>query len=234
MKTFLGSFGTNPKNIKDLSDLIGFTERTPEEMNNSYGMKHWIAAEEAGRKYNHSSSEYKKSLARRLRIAQEVPRLLDEYDCDILVAPSWTESTANFGGCPTVSVPMRCYPDDFPPRNSPEGMMMTGPNIPWVLRSSEIAHGWLSSTSILFIGRRYDDARLIDIAYQYEQVTRHRDAFKPVIQPTAGLLGEGSSDRDPTMTSISETGVSESFCASQPNGCLDWGLIWATFGFPKI
>lgn len=42
-------------------------------------------------------------------------------------------------------------------------------------------------TSILFVGKRWDDKRLIAAAYAYEQGTRHRDAFKSVIEGKLGL-----------------------------------------------
>ncbi len=33
----------------------------------------------------------------------------------------------------------------------------------------------------MFVGRRYDDSRLIGAAYAYEQATEHRKALRPVV-----------------------------------------------------
>ncbi len=99
-------------------------------MNERWGMEEWLAAEETAQTYSMDSEEFNKSLARRLNIARQIPELLDRSQCDIIVVPSWTDTTSNVGGCPSVSVPMGQYPDDWPIKRLPNGLVGDGPNIP--------------------------------------------------------------------------------------------------------
>ncbi|KAG9229299.1 amidase signature domain-containing protein [Amylocarpus encephaloides] len=172
MSKFLESFSTNPFELHNLADLMEYTKKTPEEMFERYGMKQWVQAEDVGKTFSLESEEYIKSRQQRLTIGCQIKELLVTHNCAFLVAPSWTDTTANYGGCPTVSVPMGCYPSNSPSKYTHDGLLDTGPDVP---------------TSILFIGKRWDDKRLIAAAYAYEQGTHHRDAFKPVVEVTAEL-----------------------------------------------
>lgn len=109
---------------------MAYTEKTPEELFDRYGMKQWIQAEDVGKKFDFDSEEYKKSRSRRDAIGRQISELLDTHKCDILVAPNWVDTTANYGGCPTVSVPMGYYPSDFPGKYTPDNLLASGPNIP--------------------------------------------------------------------------------------------------------
>ncbi|OJD27087.1 hypothetical protein ACJ73_01527 [Blastomyces percursus] len=172
MAKFLESFDVNPCELHTLADVMEYTKKTPEELFARYGMKQWGQAEDIGKRFDFDSEEYKKSRSRRLFIGRQIPELLDTHKCDVLVAPSWVDTTANYGGCPTISVPMGFYPSDFPSIYTPDNLLVTGPNIP---------------NAILFVGRRWDDQRLIAAAHSYEQATHHRDSFRPVIEATVEL-----------------------------------------------
>lgn len=130
MGKFLESFSVNPFELHNLADLMEYTKKAPEELFERYGMKQWIQAEDVGKTFSFESEEYKKSRERRLTIGCQIQELLATHDCDFLVAPSWTDTTANYGGCPTVSVPMGCYPSDSPSKYTPDMLLDTGPNIP--------------------------------------------------------------------------------------------------------
>ncbi|CAG8973734.1 hypothetical protein HYALB_00007682 [Hymenoscyphus albidus] len=172
MSKFLESFSVNPFALHNLTDVIEYTRKTPEEKFEEYGMNQWLQAEDVGKRFSIESEEYKRSRERRLTIGRQIPELMTTYNCDMLVAPSFTDTTANYGGCPTVSVPMGRYPDEYPSKYTPDNPLEIGPNVP---------------TSILFVGRRWDDERLIAAAYAYEQGTHHRETLKPVIELPDGL-----------------------------------------------
>lgn len=130
MNKFLQSFDVNPCKLYTLADLMQYTQNSPKEMYDQYGMKQWVAAEEAANKFDFNSNEYQHSLARRLAIGRQLPELLDRYQCDILVAPASTDTTANYGGCPTITVPMGSYPSESPISYDSNKLVATGPNVP--------------------------------------------------------------------------------------------------------
>jgi len=130
MGKFLESFSINPFELHNLSDLMEYTKKAPVELFEIYGMKQWVQAEDFGKTFSLESEEYKKSRERRLTIGRQIQELLATQGCDFLVAPSWTDTTANYGGCPTVSVPMSYYPSESPSKYTPDKLLDTGPNVP--------------------------------------------------------------------------------------------------------
>jgi hypothetical protein len=60
----------------------------------------------------------------------EVSNLLDKYHCDLLVAPTGTETAASIGGNPQVSVPLPAYPDGWPIKRRADGQISNAPGIP--------------------------------------------------------------------------------------------------------
>lgn len=105
MERFFRNFHPNKHDIKNLNDLIKFTEETPAEEASRWGMEEWHAAAKAAEEPGVDSEAHLASSASRRRMGGEIEKLLELYHCDILVAPSWTETTANIGGCPQISVP---------------------------------------------------------------------------------------------------------------------------------
>lgn len=63
-------------------------------------------------------------------MGREIPKLLDKFECDIIVLPtSVAAEPADVGGCPVVSVPMGFYPEGTEVRRE-GGMVDVGPRIP--------------------------------------------------------------------------------------------------------
>ncbi|GAW12903.1 hypothetical protein ANO14919_022750 [Xylariales sp. No.14919] len=56
----------------------------------------------------------------------------------------------------------------------------------WIETTSSIGAG----TSIMFIGRRFDDGLVISAAYAFEQATHHIDKFRPIVVPRTELFKE--------------------------------------------
>ena len=118
----------------------------------------------------------------------DVARLLDKYECDIMVAPMWTEATTSLGGNPLIAVPMPAHPIDWPlPVKIKYERVSTGPNIPYVYAIPPLFQcapvDTLLAQSIMFIGRRFDDGLVISAAYSFEQATHHGDKFRPILNP---------------------------------------------------
>ncbi|RWA13606.1 hypothetical protein EKO27_g1521 [Xylaria grammica] len=86
------------------------------------------------------------------------------------------ETTSSIGGNPQIAVPMPPHPTDYLFSSKIKfGRVSTGPNIP---------------TSIMFIGRRFDDGLVISAAYTFEQATHHIDKFRPIAAPSTELFKE--------------------------------------------
>lgn len=104
----------NPHNLHTLKDVIRYTEDTPEEELDKWNINTLKSAADAGVATDHDASRFTASNALRIHIGMEVARLLDNHECDILVAPMWTEATTSLGGNPQIAVPMPAHPTDRP------------------------------------------------------------------------------------------------------------------------
>ncbi|KAF2121003.1 amidase signature domain-containing protein [Lophiotrema nucula] len=172
VKSFLDSFETNPNDLHTLEDVMAYTSQTPWEQIEDFKMTEFDKSQELASEYSQDSDEYQDSLSLRLAMGTELAKLLDETRCDVLIAPAWTETAANIGGCPQISVPLQAYPSDAPLKRLPSGQIGNGPNIP---------------TGILFVGRRWDDAKVITAAFAFEHETRHRTEHRPIYSPNVDI-----------------------------------------------
>ncbi|TGO56632.1 hypothetical protein BCON_0075g00220 [Botryotinia convoluta] len=162
----LSYFSTNPHSLYTLSDVIAYTIATPAEEATQRGLGHFESALEVGKKYAKDSEEYKNSSAERNHMGRQIPKLLDKFECDMIALPTNVAvEPADVGGCPVVSVPMGFYPPETEIVRQSE-MVEVGPGIP---------------LGISFIGRRWNDEKLIGTAYAYEQATRWRERGRMVV-----------------------------------------------------
>ncbi|KAI0105432.1 amidase signature enzyme [Nemania sp. FL0031] len=179
VETFLGLMKHNPNNLHTLRDVVRFTEVTPKEAPEQWNYNTLVRAADDGDEADRDTGRFMASQNLRLHIGMDIARLLDKYECDILAVPLWTETPSSIGGNPHIAVPMPPHPTDYPlPSKIKFGRVSTGPNIP---------------TSIMFIGRRFDDGLVISAAYSFEQATHHIEKFRPIIGPTAELFKENNS-----------------------------------------
>ena len=105
--------------------------------------------------------------------------ILKKYKLDALIAPSEgaTSFPAAIAGYPIITVPLGFLPSDTPPNTNKNTTLLNlpiypAPNIPFGLS---------------FIGTAYSEARLIELAYSYEQATlisRKGKPFKTAIPKT--------------------------------------------------
>lgn len=75
-------------------------------------------------------------------------------------------------GAPVVTVPLGFYPANWNVTRTSRGLVSVGPQIPFGLS---------------FLGARFTEADLIGFAYDYEQLTHHRDDVQPYIVPNIEL-----------------------------------------------
>ncbi|KAM3154199.1 putative amidase [Botrytis cinerea] len=177
IETTLSYFSINPQSLYTLSDVIAYTIATPAEEAMKRGLGHFESALEVGKNYTKDSEEYKNSLTERNHMGRQIPKLLDKFECDMIVLPTNVAvEPADVGGCPVVSVPMGFYPPGTEiVRQS--GMVEVGPGIP---------------LGICFVGRRWDDQKLLGAAYAYEQATRWRERGKTVVRCDVEVCDFGS------------------------------------------
>lgn len=129
METWFSSFEQPPSGMKTLPDLMRFTQEETDERYEDWGFSEWERVEKAFEK-SHGTDEVSRSRELRTRMALQIPALLDESSCDMLVVPCWTETTASYGGCPQIAVPMPAYPADWPVKSKPTGIRTRGPGVP--------------------------------------------------------------------------------------------------------
>lgn len=130
MKDYLAGFEKNPLGLHSLKDVMNYTAATPSEAKAEYGMEAWRRAERFSQETPPGSSKYHSSQERRRRMAKQIPELLDRTKCDLIVLTGATDTTAEVGGCPCLSVPLGRFPDDQKLEKNEFGHVSTGPNIP--------------------------------------------------------------------------------------------------------
>ena len=130
MNHFLKAMTTNPQELKSIEDVIKYVKETPQERFEDYGAAYLESASELGRQFDTDPRAYEESKELRLKMGMEVGKLLDKYDCHLLATPSWTDTTADIGGNPQISLPLPALPKEFPLKLRGNGMVADGPNIP--------------------------------------------------------------------------------------------------------
>ncbi|XXG96841.1 hypothetical protein Hte_003132 [Hypoxylon texense] len=154
-ESFFGDLAVNPHGIQNISDLIEFMKTIPEEHYNLLGAK-WVesARDAPGTSKSEKFLEVK---AKMERYGEDVVKLLDRSECDVLLATSSTDLPLDLGGLPGISVPLGFYSEKQPVTTNARGLVTKGPNIPY---------------AITFAGRKFDEMKLLACAYAFEQATR--------------------------------------------------------------
>lgn len=135
-----------------------------------------IASEQLGRQYDMDSDEFKASLNRRHHIGRQIPERLNRHDCDLIAVPS-IDTSANVGTLGILS---------GTDTNSTTKKQRAGSDrtkrFVWDLSFfAKFCADHSLSFGILFVGRRFDDFRLIAAAHAFEQATQARRLVKPLI-----------------------------------------------------
>lgn len=98
---FFSNLEVNPHNISNIEDLIEFTEATPEEQYEKYGAEWFENARDA---LGTSASDAVLQVKSRMEhLGEDVTRLLDKHNCDVLLATSSTDLPLDLGRLPGIS-----------------------------------------------------------------------------------------------------------------------------------
>jgi amidase len=155
--------------VKTIKEVIEFNERNRDRELAWFGQDVMIKAEAKG---NLNSPQYKKALAKNLRLtrAEGIDAALRKHRLDALVAPT--------DGIPWVTDPLNG--DHF------AGGCSTPPAVagyPHITVPAGYIHGL--PVGVSFFAGAWSEGRLISFAYAFEQATKHRRA--PKFLPTAEL-----------------------------------------------
>jgi len=151
--------------IKSLEELIAFNESDSLEMA-FYNQKYLEMAQE---KSDLNSKEYQESLATMLNGSRKdgIDRVMDEHNLDAIMAPTGSPAweTDHING------------DSFQLGSSSPAARSGYPNI-------TVPMGFVDAlpVGVSFFGRAWSEPVLLEIAYAYEQGTRHRQAPKFLVK----------------------------------------------------
>ncbi|KAF2807642.1 putative amidase [Mytilinidion resinicola] len=157
---FFGGLVENPKGVKNISDLIEYIKREPDELYEKFGAGWFESARDAPG--NSLSKQVLDVKARIEHLGADMARLLDSQNRDLLLATSSTDLPLDLGRLPGISVV----------HNS---QVTKGPNIPF---------------TITFAGKRFSEEKLITAVYSFEQATKvvSQNKEKLIVQPDPSLL----------------------------------------------
>ena len=144
--------------MRSLEDLIAFNEANADREMPYFGQEILIAANEMGPLTDPEYLGFKEA-ARRLSQEEGIDRLMEEHQLDAIVAPTtraaWKTDLIN-GGMSSLGSSSPAAISGYPSITVPMGSV----------------HGL--PIGMLLFGRAWSEGRLIQLAYSYEQATRHR------------------------------------------------------------
>ncbi|KAF1810361.1 amidase [Eremomyces bilateralis CBS 781.70] len=175
LATYLSELTFNPTGVRDIISLREFTRTFAAEMYPSRDTSRW---DELIEKYgfNNTDPRFWTAYKEGVHLGGDGGHLgaLQRFNLDAIVIP--TKLANGFPavvGSPVVTVPLGFYPPLHPVRFNKKGnLVATGPNIPF---------------GISFLGRKWDEAKLIGMAYAFEQKTMTRNKVRPYFVPNIEL-----------------------------------------------
>jgi len=170
---FLSKLTTNPNKITDLSSLRAFVQNYPSEEYPDRDTGIWDVTLLG---FNSTSPEFWVAYQKNLFYGTEGGLLgaLDRHNLDAVIMPA-DYSAHHFAapvGAPVVTVPMGVYPAGSTIVTDPRGLVERAEGIPFGLS---------------FLGRRWSEEKLIEMAYAFEQRTNFRSKVKPYKVPKTEL-----------------------------------------------
>ncbi|KAG1719927.1 glutamyl-tRNA amidotransferase subunit A [Suillus lakei] len=172
---YFNEMTTNPNGIKNLQQLINFTETyTPEDYPDR-NVARWLSA--ASLNITMGDANYYTALLEQYYYGSNATILgaLEKYDLDALIIPSsMSPGYAAIAGYPIVTVPLGYYPATTNVTYNSRGTLVSlGPNFPFGLS---------------FFGRRFSEATLVKYACAFEAATNYRQLQNPYIIPNIQLV----------------------------------------------
>lgn len=177
LASYLAQLTTNPNNITTLPQLREWTRSQPLEEYPARDNYFWDAAlqlhaDECGSNtqcYASNKARYGHLVVVGGHFAPLEADKLTALALPTSIAPFWTAVT----GAASITLPMGYYPEDAPVQLSRRGdLVNTAPGIPM---------------GISFLGRKWSEYELIELAYNLEARSRVRQRRKPKIVPSTEL-----------------------------------------------
>ncbi|RMJ13899.1 hypothetical protein BHE90_004375 [Fusarium euwallaceae] len=172
VEKYLNQLAYNPHNIKNLVDLRRWTQASPLEGYPGKPTELWDAALE---NWNNTEYGFWRAYQQGLYYGDEGGLLgaIKRHDLDAIILPShFSWDWAAVVGAPIVSVPIGAMPPGQEIVSDADGLVSAAPNVPF---------------GFSFLGARFTDAKLIGLAYAFEQRTMIRKTVHPYIAPKTDL-----------------------------------------------
>ncbi|GJD03367.1 amidase [Colletotrichum higginsianum] len=172
LASYLAELSFNPNNLTSLADVRRFTQSLKLEDYPDRNTGVWDdALDEQG--FNNTDPRFWAAWQESTYLGGEGGLLgtLERHHLDAVVLPtSFSSSWAAIIGAPVVTVPLGFYPANATVIKNRRGNLVdTGPHVPF---------------GISFLGAKFQEARLIGLAYAYEQRTLTRSKVQPYIVPS--------------------------------------------------
>ncbi|THV86506.1 amidase [Aureobasidium pullulans] len=175
LATYLSELSYNPNNVTDLQDVRDFTHNFTAEDWPDRDTAVWDDALD-NQGWNNTDPRFWAAYQANLYYGGEggILGALDRENVSAVLLPTQlSPGIPALVGSPVITVPMGFYPADWNVTyNRRNTLVETGPKVPFGLS---------------FMGRKFDEATLIGLAYAYEQRTMHRNDVQPYIIPNIEL-----------------------------------------------
>jgi hypothetical protein len=109
---FFGRLVADPHHINNFSNLIEFTQRTTKGQYERFAADWFENPRDAS--LTSKSDEFFAVKSRMEHLGEDLIRLLDKHQCDVLLATSSTDLPLDLGRLPRISVPLGFYSKDQP------------------------------------------------------------------------------------------------------------------------
>ncbi|KXH66878.1 amidase, partial [Colletotrichum salicis] len=175
LASYLAELTVNPNNVKSLADVRELTQSFDLEDYPDRNTGVWDEAlDEQG--FNNTDPRFWAAWQESAFLGGEggLFGTLERHDLDAVILPTSFSSTwAAIVGAPVVTVPLGFYPANATVIKNRRGNLVdTGPHVPF---------------GISFLGAKFSEAKLISLAYAYEQRTKTRDKIQPYITPNVEI-----------------------------------------------
>ncbi|KAK3312991.1 glutamyl-tRNA amidotransferase subunit A [Apodospora peruviana] len=179
LAAYLGQLTTNPNNVTSLADVARFTKTASPDLEEfpDRNTETWDMALDPETGFNNTDPRIVPVLEENRFLGGEGGLLgaLDRHGLDAIILPSgFAPGFAAIIGAPAVTVPLGSYPADAPVIMNFRGDLVdTGPNVPF---------------GLAFLGRHFDEAKLIGLAHAFEQKTKVRGTIQTIMVPSAEVV----------------------------------------------
>lgn len=170
---YLNVLTSNPNNVHNLADVRNFTQHFAQEDYPDRDTGVWDAALSLG--FNNTSPLFWAAYQQNLQNAGPggIFGALTNYSLDAVILPtSFSPGIPALVGSPVVTVPLGFYPANTTVVQTARNLTSVGPNVPF---------------GISFLGEKFSEAKLIGLAYAFEQRTMVRNQVQPYIVPNIEL-----------------------------------------------